>query len=143
VFFIGGDRSANALAGWLWNWDRQTAYSNGLWWPFQIVAAFVSYAGFALSAVAVVRLNRRHAAAMLVAYTASVFIVLALSSVLLEILIRRNGAVPVPHTLFYIVSVTLPFHWRSGLLLAPAIVLIAGLFASTRHDLDHPEPKPA
>lgn len=142
IFFVDGDRSAGALARWLWNWDRQTAYATGVWWPFQIMAALVSYSGFALSAVAVVRLNRRHATAMLVAYAASVVLVLALSAVFLAILTGRNGAVPVPHTLFYIVSVTLPFHWRSGLLLAPAIVLIAGRFASTRHDLDQPAPKP-
>jgi hypothetical protein len=129
AFAVAGDRSAEALAGWLWNWNRPTAYATGVWWPFQIVAAFVSYSGFALSAVAVVRLNRRHAASMLVAYTASVLLVLSASGVLLEILIRRSGAVPVPHPLFYAISVTLPYQWRSGLLLAPSVVLIAGLFA--------------
>jgi hypothetical protein len=127
VFSIAGDRSAEALAGWIWNWDRRTAYQTGVWWPFQIAAVVVSYSGFALSALAVVRMNRRHAALMLIAYTASVVLVLALSAVLLEILIRQNGGVAVPHPLFYVVSVTLPYQWRSGLLLAPSIVLAIGL----------------
>jgi hypothetical protein len=68
---------------------------------------------------------------MLIAYTASVVLVLSASAVLLEILIRRSGAVPVPHPLFYAISVTLPYQWRSGLLLAPSVVLIAGLLART------------
>jgi hypothetical protein len=130
VFFTLGDRSADALAGWLWHWNRQTAYATGIWWPFQICAVLVSYSGFALSAVVVARLNRRHSPSVLVAYVGSVVLVLSASAAFLEILIRRNGAVPVPHGLFYIVSVTLPYHWRSGLLLAPAIVLCVGLVTS-------------
>jgi hypothetical protein len=35
--------------------------------------------------------------------------------------------VPVPHTLFYLVSVSLPHHWRSGLLLAPVVTLLGGI----------------
>jgi len=127
VFVIAGDRSADALAGWFWNWDRRTAYATDVWWPFGIAAVFVSYSGFALSAVAVVRMNSRHGASMLMAYTASVVLVLALSAVFLEILIRQQGRVAVPHPLFYVISVTLPYQWRSGLLLAPSIVLAVGL----------------
>lgn len=48
---------------------------------------------------------------------------------MLEVLIHRYDGVPVPHTLFYLVSVTLPFHWRSGLLLVPSIMLVCGLLA--------------
>ncbi len=127
VFSLAGDRSAEALAGWFWNWDRPTAYANGIWWPFHIAAVVVSYSGFALSAVAVVRMNSRHAVSMLIAYTASVGVVLALSAVFLEIVIRQNGGIAVPHPLFYVVSVTLPYQWRSGLLLAPLIVLTIGV----------------
>jgi hypothetical protein len=139
LFLALGDRSADALAGWLLEWDRQTAYATNVWWPFHIAAVLVSYSGFALSALAVVRVHRQHGAAMLVAYTVSVMIVLAASAVLIEVLTRRNGGVPVPHALFYIVSVTLPYHWRSGLLLAPAIVLLVGLLSNRSPDSDRSE----
>ena len=127
MFVILGDRTADGLAGWFWNWDRQSAYETQVWWPFAITALLVSYTGFALSALAVVRLHRRHAGPMLIAYAVSMLLVLAASSALIEVLTRRNGGVPVPHALFYVVSVALPYHWRSGLLLAPAIILIVGL----------------
>ena len=127
IFFILGDRTANGLAGWLWNWDRQTAYATDVWWPFWITALTVSYTGFAVSALVVVRWQRQHAGPMLFAYAASMLLVLAASSVLIEVLTRRNGGVPVPHTLFYIISVALPYHWRSGLLLAPMTILAVGL----------------
>jgi hypothetical protein len=126
VFVVLGDRTADGLAGWLWGWDRQAAYATGVWWPFGVTAVFVSYGGFALSALAVVRLHRRHAAPMLVAYAVSVAVVLAASAVLIEVLTRRHGGVPVPHPLFYVISVALPYHWRSGLLVAPAIILAIG-----------------
>ncbi len=130
AFLALGDKTAEALAGWLWNWDRPTAYATQVWWPFQIAAVLVSYTGFALSALAIVRLNRRRAAPMLVAYTASVVLVLAISAVLIEVLGRRNGAVPVPHALFYIISVALPYQWHSGVLFAPLIILAVGLLGS-------------
>ena len=69
---------------------------------------------------------------MLIAYAASMLLVLAASAVVIEVLTRRNGGVPVPHTLFYVVSVGLPYHWRSGLLLAPMVILLAGLIGSPR-----------
>src|SRR4030095_3295610 len=36
LFFILGDRVASGLAGWIWDWDRQTAYQTDVWWPFWI-----------------------------------------------------------------------------------------------------------
>ena len=126
VFVALGDRTANGLAGWLWGWERQQAYATGVWWPFRVTAVLVSYGGFALSAVAVVRSQRQHAAPMLMAYALSVGVVLAASAVLIEVLTRRHGGVPVPHPLFYVISVALPYHWRSGLLLAPAVILAVG-----------------
>ena len=134
LFFTLGDRVANGLAGWLWAWDRQTAYQTGVWWPFAISAWVVSYAGFIASAVVVARIYRRKAGPMLMAYAASMLVALAASAVTIEVLSRLwDNRVPVPHTLFYVVSVALPFHWRSGLLLAPATILIAGLLADGRH----------
>ena len=62
----------------------------------------------------------------------SMLFVLTASAVLIELLTLRNGAVPVPHTLFYVISVALPYCWRSGLLLAPAAILGAGLLACPR-----------
>jgi hypothetical protein len=137
VLFALGDRVAGALAGWLWGWEREAAYQTGAWWPFWIAALVVSYAGFALSAVVVVQVFRRHAGPVLVIHAASMVVALLASAVTIEVLSRLwDGRVPVPHTLFYIVSVALPHHWRSGLLLAPAAILVAGLLAS-------PRPKPA
>jgi hypothetical protein len=127
VFLVPGDTSAEGLAGWLWGWDRQTAYATRLWWPFWITAALVSYAGFAFSALVVVRLHRRHAGPMLLAYAMSVALVLVASAAIIELLSARHGGVPLPHALFYVVSVALPYHWRAGVLLAPAIVLAAGI----------------
>jgi hypothetical protein len=129
IFFALGDRTAEALASWLWHWDRQTAYGTQVWWPFHLTALLVSYTGFALSALAVVRLHRRHAGPMLAAYAASVVLMLAASAIVIDLLTRRNGAVPVPHTLFYVISVALPYLWRSGLVVAPVIILAAGLVA--------------
>jgi hypothetical protein len=97
-----------------------------------ITALLVSYTGFALSALVVVRLHRRHAGPMLIAYAASMLLVLTASAVLIEILTRRNGGVPVPHTLFYVISVALPYHWRSGLLCAPLTILVVGLMGCPR-----------
>jgi hypothetical protein len=130
IFTSFGDRTADAAAGWIWNWDRQTAYATGVWWPFQITAVVVSYAGFALSALMVVRLHRPHAGPMVVAYALSMFVALVASAIVIEILTQRIGRVPVPHPLFYIVSVTLPTHLRSGLLLAPLTILAIGALGS-------------
>jgi hypothetical protein len=93
----------------------------------------VSYAGYVVSAVMVARVHRRQAGPMLMAYAASMFVALTASAVTIEVLSRLwNNRVPVPHTLFYVVSVVLPYHWRSGLVLAPATILIAGLLAGGR-----------
>jgi hypothetical protein len=51
--------------------------------------------------------------------------VLAASALVLEVLMRR-GPVPVPHPLFYLVSVTLPYHWRTGFLFVPFLMLLSG-----------------
>jgi hypothetical protein len=132
IFFVLGDRTADGLAGWFWNWDRQTAYRTNEWRPFTLTASFVSYTGFGLSALAVVRLHRRDAGPALIAYAASMLFVMAASALVVDVLARRYGAVPVPHTLFYVVSVALPYHWRSGLLLAPLVVLVAGVLGCPR-----------
>ena len=127
LFGLFGDRAADGLASLVWDWDRQTmGYGTGIWWPFQICAALVSYAGFALSAWVVARLHRGNPA-MLLAYVASVTAGLVVSAVILEVLIHRYDRVPLPHPLFYLVSVTLPFHWRSGFLLVPCIMVVCGL----------------
>ena len=131
-FFLFGDVIAPAVAGWLWGWDRQTAYRTGAWGPFHIASLAVSYTGFALSALAVAISRRRHAGPGLLAFALSVLVALAASAVLIEVLSRLNGRVPVPHTLFYLISVALPYHWRSGLLLAPLTILIVGALAAAQ-----------
>jgi len=136
AFALLGDLTAIGLAKVVWGWDRRLAYG-GLqpWWPFQICAALVSYAGFALSAWTVSRLFARHPA-MLLAYMMSVIAGLTASAVLLEILARQSGAVAVPHSLFYIVSLTLPYQWRSGFLLVPFVMLLASVYSArwARHE---------
>lgn len=138
LFLVLGDRVANGLAGWIWDWDRQTAYQTEVWWPFWITALLVSYSGFGLSALAVVRLHRPDAGPMLIAYAVSMLVVLTAAAALIEILGRRHGAVPVPHTLFYVVSVALPHWWRSGLLLAPLTILAVGAIGCPRASVGPP-----
>jgi hypothetical protein len=133
LFFTPADRVAGSLAAWLWGWDRQAAYQTGVWWPFHITALMMSYAGFIVSAIVVARVHRRQAGPMLMAYAASMFVAQVASAVTIEVLSRLwDNRVPVPHTLFYLVSVALPYHWRSGLVLAPLTILAAGLLADRR-----------
>ena len=37
-----------------------------------------------------------------------------------------------PHTLFFALSVALPFHWRSGVVLAPLLIAAVGAAALPR-----------
>jgi hypothetical protein len=94
----------------------------------------VSYAGFALSALVVSRVARPFDVPILLGYAASVTVALAGSAMLIEMLTRRTGAVPVPHPLFYIVSVTLPYQWRSGLVLVPLVIILCGLAGRQRSE---------
>lgn len=137
VVFLLADRLgvADGLAGFFWQWNRQVAYANDVWWPFYIGALLVTFGGFALSAVVVARVNR-HRPAMLLAYAASTFTVLAMAGLLLQILIARYVAVPLPHPLFYAVFTTLPFFWYSGILLVPLTTLLCGTITMRR--TEHP-----
>jgi hypothetical protein len=129
LFWLLGDAAANGLAGLLWGWERQRAYAGQqAWWPFWICASFVSYSGFALSGWLIARLNRRNPA-ILLAHAASILLALVGSSVMIEVLTARWGRVPLPHALFYVFSVALPYFWRAGLLLAPLATLLGGLAA--------------
>jgi len=129
VFGVLGDLVAEALAKQVWNWTREVGYGSQTWWPFQLSAAFVSYSGFAFSAWAVARLHRNHTVPMLLAYLASVSTALVASAAIISWL---GAGVPVPHSLFYLVSVTLPYQWRSGFVLVPVIILLSGLCGSRR-----------
>jgi len=123
--FLLGDRIADGLAGFFWQWSRQAAYADHVWWPFYIGALVVTYGGFGLSAVVVAQVNH-HRPAMLLAYVASTFTVLAVAGLVLEILIVRYVAIPIPHPLFYAVFSTLRFQWYSGILLVPLTMLFSG-----------------
>jgi hypothetical protein len=129
--FLLGDRIADGLAGFFWQWNRQAAYADDVWWPFYVGALLVTYGGFGLSAVVVARVNR-HRPAMLLAYVASTLTMLAVAGLVLEILIARYVAIPLPHPLFYAVFTTLPFLWHSGILLVPLTMLLSGTIAA-RH----------
>ena len=127
-----GDVATQTVSELLFGWTWIGAYLTQTWWPFQGVAVFVSYAGFALSGMKVARLFRRRAGSMLVAYTVSIPIVLSVSAFVIEVVTRRNGYVSAPHAVSYVVSIALPYQWHSGLLLAPAVTLLAGLIVIAR-----------
>ena len=127
LFFAGGDLMAETLARYAWNWERSDGYGYGVWWPFHIAGFVVSYVGFGLSAVAIVRTHAAHAMPMVLAYLVSVLSVLAASAAIIDWI---NGPIAVPHTLYYLVSVALPFMWRSGFALVPLVVFFTGLFSS-------------
>jgi hypothetical protein len=142
LFLVLGDATRDVLSQWLFGWNWLDAVATQLWWPLPIVAVLVSYIGFALSGCAVATIHRRHAGSALIAYTVSVPLVLAISAAAVDVLTRRHGHVSGPHALFYTVSVALPDQWRSGLLLAPAVTLVAGLFACPRRSaFEHLRPE--
>jgi hypothetical protein len=133
-----GDFTAYRIAGGLSSgWTHSGAYQTGVWWPFTVAAILVSYAGFALSAWTVGRVHRRNPGPLLLIYIASVQAALIAAATTIAVLGAR-GPVPVPHPLFYFVSVTLPYQWRSGLLLVPAVMLVMGLLgAANSHTASH------
>lgn len=77
---------------------------------------------------AVVRLARGHAAGAMLAYVTSILAVLLGGALIAAIV----GPIAVWHPFFYVISVTLPYQGRSGLVLAPLITILSGL-AGTRH----------
>jgi cation transport ATPase len=128
LFGLLGDRAADSLAHMVWAWTRADGYGSHVWWPFQLAAVVVSYAGFGLSAWMVVRQDRRHAAAALLAYAVSIMMAL-LASGAFFIWFAANP-VPVPHALFYLVSVVLPYQRRSGFVLVPLVSALCGLWGT-------------
>jgi hypothetical protein len=125
LIFALGDRTAEAIAKYAWNWSRyKDGYGAGLWWPFWVAASCVSYAGFAISAWAVARLHGAYGMAMVFAYLASVLTALVASAGVIDWLARP---IALPHTFYYLVSVALPFMWRSGFILVPLVILLTGL----------------
>lgn len=108
---------------------RLDAYRTGEWTTFWLVAGALSYVGFALSAWVVARVHRR-APGLLVLYTSTVVLGLVASAMLP---VLKPEPMPLPHVLFPLVSVALPYQWRSGLILAPAVMLLAGMVAFRRH----------
>jgi hypothetical protein len=128
IFATLGDGAAEAIAKYAWNWSRvRDGYGGGLWWPYWIAASFVSYGGFAVSAWAVVRLHRGIGMSMVTVYLGSVVVALFVAATIVELVPRP---LPLPHTLFYVVSVGLPFVWHSGFILVPLVILLTGLLSS-------------
>jgi hypothetical protein len=60
LFTLFGDRAADGLANLAFGWTRPNGYGSHVWWPFQLAAVFVSYAGFGVSAWVVARQDRAH-----------------------------------------------------------------------------------
>ena len=127
IFSLVGDRTAEAIAKYGWNWSRyEDGYGAGLWWPFWLAASLVSYGGFAVSAWTVVRLHRGIGMSMVTAYLGSVLVALAIAASIIEWISRP---LPLPHTLYYVVSVGLPFVWHSGFVFVPLVILLTGLLS--------------
>jgi hypothetical protein len=59
-----------------------------------------------------------------VLHTATVLVGLSVTALLVAL---NDGPTPVPHVLFPLVSVALPYQWRSGFILAPAVMLLTGI----------------
>jgi hypothetical protein len=124
IFGFFGDRTAEAIAKYGWNWSRyEDGYGEAYWWPFHVAAACVSYAGFAISAWIVARL---HGMTMVTAYLSSVLVALSVAAGIVAWIPRPLA---VPHTLYYVVSVGLPFVWHSGFVFVPLVMLLTGLFS--------------
>jgi hypothetical protein len=66
---------------------------------------------------------------MVLAYAGSIVVFLALSATVIEWLDRP---IPVPHTLFYVITPGLPYVWRSGFILAPLVILLVGLVSGRK-----------
>lgn len=125
IFALLGDRSAEAIAKYVWNWSRyEDGYGAGFWWPFWVAASCVSYGGFAISTWVMARCHSALAMASVTAYLVSVLVVLSLAVAIVEWVARP---LPLPHTLYYVVSVGLPFLWHSGFVLVPLVILLTGL----------------
>jgi hypothetical protein len=75
---------------------------------------------------AVARFHGAHGMAMVTAYLGSVLVALSVAAAIVDWIARPIG---VPHTLYYLVSVTLPFMWRSGFILVPLVMLLTGLLS--------------
>jgi hypothetical protein len=101
-------------------------YSTGQWSVFWTAAFICSYVGFAISAWIVSRTHRDDAGPVLLVHVASVLVAMAIAVAILEI---RARPTPVPHVLFPLVSVALPYQWRSGFLLAPLTMMMVGLLS--------------
>jgi hypothetical protein len=58
-------------------------------------------------------------------YAASVVVALAVA---VTAIAWYAAPVPVPHTLFYVVMLALPYWWWSGLLIVPLLIVVGGLW---------------
>ena len=133
-FTLGNDVS---LAIFRWGFSRSTFIGNGggfigngggleFWWPLHASAAAVSSLGFALAALAVVRLNGGRWASMLGRFMLS--IVLAQASVHAARLFR----LPVwrSDTLFYVAPTGLPYQFYWGTFLTLVVAFVAGVLGA-------------
>jgi len=104
-------------------------YSGDGWSAFWIGACICSYVGFAVSAW-IISFHRNHPGPVLMLHVASVVLAMAIAVAIVEI--RAPAPTRVPHVLFPLVSVALPYQLRSGFILAPLTMVIVGLLVSRR-----------
>lgn len=64
--------------------------------------------------------------AMVSAYLGSVLVALSAAAPIVQLVPRP---LTLPHPLYYVVSVGLPFVWHSGFILVPLVMLLTGLFS--------------
>jgi len=100
----------------------------GSWPTFWIAACACSYVGFVASAWTVARVQGRESGPAVLVYIASVLFAMLIAVCIVQL--HAPQPTRVPHVLFPLVSVGLPYQWRSGLLLAPIAMFIAGIVAS-------------
>lgn len=108
-------------------WDYTMAWPLIWWAPLRAPATALAYVAFGFSAFLVARLTRK--GPILLLHIGSVELVLAASA---AIIASIQGPLPIPHSVFYLVHVTLPYQFRSGLMLVPVVMLAAGLIGTRR-----------
>jgi hypothetical protein len=127
TFFVTVGNSV-ALAVFTKGFGRSTFGGGGLefWWPLYASGAAVSSLGFALAALAVVRLNGGRWASMLGPFMSSV--------VLVQVSIHAARVFRLPvwrsDTLFYVAPMGFPYQFYWGVLLTLIVTFVAGLLGA-------------
>jgi len=126
LFFAFGNVTTLAILRRGFGWNPPTSGGGGLdvWWPLDASAATVSCLGFALVAIAVVRLNRGRWAWMLGPFLLSVVPAQMAVHAARWYLVERSA------TLFYVAPIGLPYERLWAPIVIMSIALAASLLAA-------------